>query len=105
MNIYVGGLDREVTQDDLLQAFGAFGQVVSAMVIKDKFSGESRGFGFVEMPARAEAEAAMSGIREIKGRMISVNEARPREDFRGGGGARGGFGRKNNDRNRRGGWR
>ena len=93
MNLYIGNLAREVTQDDLLQVFGAFGQVVSATIIKDKFSGEPRGFGFVEMPAKAEAEAAMNGVREIKGRMVTINEARPREPRHRGG------------RERRGGWR
>ena len=112
MNLYVGNLAKEVTQDDLTEVFGAFGQVVSAAVIKDKFSGESRGFGFVEMPAKSEAEAAMNGIKEIKGRMVTINEARPRETgHRGGGGRSGGFGRKHSGhgggRERRGGggWR
>ena len=91
MNLYIGGLAKEVTQDDLMQAFGAFGQVTSAAVIKDKFTGESRGFAFVEMPVKSEAEAAMNGIKDIKGRSVSINEARPRESGRGGGG-RGGFG-------------
>jgi RNA recognition motif-containing protein len=105
MNLYIGNLAREITQDDLLQVFGAFGQVVSATVIRDKFSGESRGFGFVEMPAKSEAEAAMNGIREIKGRMVTINEARPREPRPRGGGARGGFDRGRGGRERRGGWR
>ena len=114
MNIYVGGLAKEVTQEELQEAFGAFGQVASAAIIRDKFSGEPRGFAFVEMPVKAEAEAAMNGIKEIKGRMVTINEARPRESSgpRGGGGGRsGGFGRKphgggGRDRDRRGGgWR
>jgi RNA recognition motif-containing protein len=66
MNIYVGSLSQDVTQEDLMQAFGAFGQVASATIIKDKFSGESRGFGFVEMPAKKEAEAAIGGVTAIK---------------------------------------
>lgn len=90
MNIFVGSLPRETTNDDLQQIFGAFGQVSSAMVIKDKFTGESRGFGFVEMPNKAEADAAISGVKEIQGRAVTVNEARPRETS--GGGSRGGFG-------------
>ena len=92
MNIYVGNLSHEVTEEDLQQAFEAFGQVESATVIKDKFTGESRGFGFVEMPAKAEAQAAIEGLnaQEIKGRAVNVNEARPREDRKGGGGRRGG---------------
>jgi RNA recognition motif-containing protein len=88
MNIYVGNLSNEVTDEDLRQEFEEFGQVESANVIKDKFSGESRGFGFVEMPSKEEAAAAISGLedRELKGRKINVNEARPRPANRGGGG-------------------
>jgi len=90
MNIYVGNLSNEVTDEDLRQAFEEFGQVESANVIKDKFSGESRGFGFVEMPSKEEAAAAISGLedRELKGKKINVNEARPRPANRGGGGGR-----------------
>ncbi len=62
MNIYVGNMAREVTDGDLQQAFEAFGQVSSGTVIKDKFTGVSRGFGFVEMPARAEAQSAIDGV-------------------------------------------
>ena len=94
MNIYVGNLSRDVTEDDLRQAFEAFGQVESANVIKDRFSGESRGFGFVEMPSRNEAQSAIKQAdgMEIKGRVIRVNEARPKTaNRRGGGGRRGGF--------------
>jgi len=89
MNIYVGNLSHDVTDDDLRQEFEAFGQVESAAVIKDKFSGESRGFGFVEMPSKDEASAAITGLqeRDLKGRKISVNEAKPRPaGGRGGGG-------------------
>lgn len=88
MNIYVGNLSQEVTEEDLRQAFEAFGQVESAAIIKDKFTGESRGFGFVEMPAKAEAQAAIADMneKELKGRVLNVNEARPREDRKGGGG-------------------
>ncbi len=80
MNIYIGSFSGEVTDEDLRKAFEAFGQVESATVIKDKFSGESRGFGFVVMPSRKEAEEAMNGVKELKGRMVTVNEARPRTD-------------------------
>ncbi len=112
MNIFVGNLAREATQDDLRDAFSPFGQVASATVIKDKFTGDPRGFGFVEMPSQTEAEAAMSGVKEIKGRPVTVNEARPREDrprggFGGGGfnKNRGGGGGRDRDRGpRRGGW-
>jgi RNA recognition motif-containing protein len=92
MNIYVGNLSFEVGDEDLKQAFGGFGQVESVNIIKDKFSGQSRGFGFVEMPNKAEAQAAISGLngKDLKGRPISVNEARPRSEGGGGGGRRGG---------------
>jgi len=86
MNIYVGNLMNEVTEDDLRQAFEAFGEVASINIIKDKFSGESRGFGFVEMPAKAEAQSAINGLngKELKGRALNVNEARPRTENRSG---------------------
>jgi cold-inducible RNA-binding protein len=99
MNIYVGNLSRDVTEDDLRNTFEAFGQVTSANVIKDKFSGESKGFGFVEMPTKSEGQAAIETMngKELKGRNLTVNEARPRtEGGRGGGGGGrpgGGFGR------------
>jgi len=106
MNIYVGNLSLDVTGDDLRQAFGAFGQVESANVITDKFSGESRGFGFVEMPSKNEATAALAGMngKDIKGKAVSVNEAKPKTD-RGGGGGRGGYGGggRSGDRGPRGG--
>ena len=94
MNIYVGNLAREATDDDVRQAFEAFGQVESVAVIKDKYTGESRGFGFVEMPAKAEAQAAIEGLNGemLKERTLNVNEARPRADNRGGGGGGGGRG-------------
>jgi len=92
VRIYVGNISREVTDDDLREAFAAFGQVESAMVLKDKFTGESRGFGFVEMLSGPEAKAAINGMngKDLKGRTLNVNEARPREDNRGGGGGGGG---------------
>jgi RNA recognition motif-containing protein len=97
MNIYVGNLARELTQEDLEEAFKAFGQVTSVTIIKDKFSGEPRGFGFIEMPGKAEAQAAIAGMngKELKGRVLNVNEAQPRTDRGGGGGGggRGGGGR------------
>jgi RNA recognition motif-containing protein len=98
MKIYVGNLPRATTDAELNQAFAAFGQVSSATVIKDKFSGESRGFGFVEMPGQAEAQAAIAGLngKDFGGRTLTVNEARPREErpggFRGAGGDRPGGG-------------
>ena len=94
MNIYVGNLAREVTQEDLEEAFKAFGQVTSVTIIKDKFTGEPRGFGFLEMPGKAEAQAAIAGMngKELKGRPLNVNEAQPRTERGGGGGGRGGSG-------------
>ena len=84
MNIYVGNLAREATEEDVKTAFAAFGQVASVSIIKDKFSGESRGFGFVEMPSREEAQAALAGLngQPIRDRPVTVNEARPREEGR-----------------------
>jgi cold-inducible RNA-binding protein len=101
MNIYVGNLSHDVTEDDLRQAFEAFGEVDSVNIIKDRFTGESRGFGFVEMSTKSEAEAAITGMngQDVKGRAVNVNEARPRPQGRGPGGGgggrggRGGFGR------------
>ena len=100
MNIYVGNLARELTQEDLEEAFKAFGQVTSVTIIKDKFSGEPRGFGFIEMPGKAEAQAAIAGMngKELKGRVLrggNGNEAQPGTDRGGGGGGggRGGGGR------------
>ncbi len=96
MNIFVGNLSKEVTDDDLQSLFSEYGTVRSAKVIKDLFSGESKGFGFVEMPGQAEAQKAMTELntRDVKGKKIAVNEARPRNDNRrggGGGGGRGGY--------------
>ena len=88
MNIYVGNLSPEVTEEDLRQAFEACGEVASASIIKDKFTGESRGFGFVDMPSKAEAQSAIESMngKELKGRPLNVNEARPRSEGRRGGG-------------------
>ena len=82
MNIYVGNLSRNVTEEDLKQVFEAFGDVESTKIIKDRYSGESRGFGFVEMPTKAEAQSAIDDMngKELKGRMLKVNEARPQRD-------------------------
>lgn len=94
MNIYVGNLSYDTTEDQLRQVFEGFGQVSNVNIITDKFSGESRGFGFVEMSDQGEAQAAISGLngQELNGRALNVNEARPRGEGRGGGG-RGGGGR------------
>ena len=92
MNIYVGNLSYEITEEDLRLAFGQFGAVESANIIKDKFSGQSKGFGFVEMPSKAEGQSAIDGLngKEKKGRALKVNEARPRSEKRGGRGGGGG---------------
>jgi cold-inducible RNA-binding protein len=84
MKIYVGNLSYEVTEDELRKALEEFGQVESATIIKDNHTGRSKGFGFVEMASKAEAEAAIEGLngKELKGKNIVVNEARPRTDNR-----------------------
>lgn len=97
MKIYVGNLSTEVTDDELRQQFQAFGTVDSVEVIKDRFRDVSRGFAFVEMSVKTEAEAAIAGLhgKQINGRSMDVNEARPREQRRPGGrtgGRSGGFG-------------
>ncbi len=82
MNIYVGNLPNSVNENDLREVFQAFGEVSTASVIKDKFSGESRGFGFIEMPNKGEAEKAISMMngKDLKGRTAKVNEAKPKTD-------------------------
>ena len=82
MNIYVGNLSPEVTDRAIREAFASFGEVTSARVIKDKFTGQSRGFGFVEMPVQSQAQTAIKSLngKEILGKQISVNEARPRAE-------------------------
>ena len=94
MNIYVGNLSYEVTDNDLASAFEGFGRVESAKVISDMYSGKSRGFGFVEMPDDAEAQAAIDNLdgKDLKGRALKVNMARPRSEGQRGGGRRGGGG-------------
>ncbi len=91
MNIYVGNLSFNLTEDELRGAFQAFGTVEKAAIITDKMSGQSRGFGFVEMPNREEAVKAIESLngKDLKGRNLKVNEAQPRPA---GGGNRGGFG-------------
>jgi len=98
VNIYVGNLSRDVSEGDLREAFQAYGTVQTASIIKDKFTGDSRGFGFVEMPNKEEAEKAIASLngKQLKGRTATVNEAKPRTDRPrtggGFGGGRGGFG-------------
>ena len=95
MNIYVGSLSYSVTEEELKQAFEAFGDVESVKIIKDMSSGRSKGFGFVEMSGKAAAQSAIDGLngKELKGRTLTVNEARPRSQGRQGGRGRGGGGR------------
>ena len=92
MRIYVGNLSYEVAEEDLHEAFEAFGQVASVEILKDKFSGRPKGFGFVEMPAEEEAQSAIAELNgtELKGRTLKVEEARPRPEGRRDGGRRGG---------------
>ncbi len=80
MNIYVGNLPYTLSEDDLKAAFAQFGEVSSASIIMDKMSGQSKGFGFVEMPEKSEADEAVKALNEsaLNGRNIKVNEARPR---------------------------
>ena len=88
MNIYAGNLPWGLSEEDIREAFEAFGEVVSVKIIQDKFTGRSRGFGFVEMPNQEEGEAAIAALngKDLKGREIVVNQARPRRDDQGGGG-------------------
>jgi RNA recognition motif-containing protein len=90
MKMYVGNLSRDITEDELKKEFAAFGAVDSVALIKDKFTGILKGFGFVEMPVKSEADVALAGLndKELNGRKIVVNEARPMAD------------RKSNDRRR-----
>jgi RNA recognition motif-containing protein len=102
MNIYVGNLSRQTTEEDLRPLFEPFGKIMSVNIIKDKFTGESRGFGFVEMSKKSEGEAAIEALngKDLMGQAIAVNEARPKSETGGrrsgggfgGGGHRGGGG-------------
>ncbi len=98
MNIYVGNLSRDVTEDELKGLFSKYGSIKDVKIIKDQYSGESKGFGFLEMSNSSEAQKAINELnsKELKGKKLTVNEARPREDKRGGGGRerRGGGGRE-----------
>lgn len=86
MNLYVGNLPYRISEDQLKAAFEEYGQVSSCTIIKDKVTGQSKGFGFLEMPERSEAEVAVNQLngRDLMGRKINVNEARPRESRDGG---------------------
>ena len=95
MNIYVGNLDFKVEEQDLQEVFEEYGSVSSTKIITDKFTGRSKGFGFVEMDDDDEARKAIEELNnaELSGRNIKVNESRPRNDSRGGGGGRRNFNR------------
>jgi len=85
MNIYVGNLSPEVTEEELRKEFMTFGRVTSVRIKKDRYSGRPRGFGFVDMPLKPEGQAAITGLngKTLKGQRLVVNEARPRPDSRG----------------------
>jgi RNA recognition motif-containing protein len=95
MDIYVGNLAYSTNDESLKEAFSAYGEVTSARVVTDRMSGRSKGFGFVEMPNRAQAQAAIDALngKDVDGRALRVNESqpKPREERRGGGGGGGGF--------------
>lgn len=90
MRLYVGNLSKEVTKEDLTTTFSPFGQIDEISVVVDKYNNTPKGFAFVEMPSKQEAEAAIAGLhgKEFKGRSMDVNEARPRTERP----SRGGFG-------------
>ncbi|HKU51330.1 MAG TPA: RNA-binding protein [Nitrospira sp.] len=103
--LYVGGLPYSATEQQLNDTFGAHGTVASVKIIQDKFTGQSRGFGFVEMSSDAEAKAAITALNgtDMGGRTLTVNEAKPQEPRSGGGGG-GGFGNRGGGGNRRDRW-
>jgi RNA recognition motif-containing protein len=104
MNIYVGNLSYEVNERDLKEAFAAYGQVETVKIIFDNYTGRSKGFGFVEMSNNSEAQSAIEALndKELKGRALKVNKARPRTENRRG---RGGFGGNRKSGRQGGGWR
>ncbi len=106
MNLYVGNLPYRMTEDALRQEFEQYGQVSSCTIITDKATGQSKGFGFLEMPTAEEAQAAITGLngREVQGRRLNVNEARPRENSGGGGGYRSAGGPGGGPRQQRDNW-
>jgi RNA recognition motif-containing protein len=94
MKLYVGNLSFQTSNEELQALFGQAGTVESASIVEDRDTGRSRGFGFVEMSSKEEGEAAIAQFngKEVNGRSLTVNEAKPRENRGGGGGGRGGFG-------------
>ena len=105
MNIYVGNLSSDVGENDLREAFEQFGKITEVRLIMDKFSGKSKGFGFVEMSSKDEAQKAIEEMngKDFKGRALNVNEAKPKVDRGGRGGRGGGFGGGGRGGERRGG--
>ena len=106
MKIYVGNLSHETTEDDLRQAFEAFGQVISVKILRDRVTGESNGFGFVGMPISDEGQTAISELngKDLKGHIIKIEEGRMKTKYRAGGDKRGSFGRGRAGETRRGGF-
>ena len=102
MNIYVGNLSPDVKEEDLKNLFSNYGQVKEVKIIRDMFSQQSKGFGFIEMPGQAEAQNAISQLntQDLMGKKLVVNEARPKKDGRGGGGRRQGGGGFNRNKRR-----
>lgn len=90
MNLYVGNLPFSTSESDLSEMFGQYGEVASTQIIMDKMTGRSRGFGFVEMPDGSAAQAAIDGLngKDMGGRPLTVNEAKPKTMSGGGGGGR-----------------
>jgi RNA recognition motif-containing protein len=82
MNIYVGNISSQLTEEEMNEAFSSYGELTSVKLIKDRYTGENRGFGFVEMPKEEEAKAAIAGLngKELKGKELKVNKARPRKE-------------------------
>ena len=99
MNIYIGNFSYDLTEEQLRAVFEPFGKLETAKIIKDKFTGQSKGFGFVEMPNNTEAQAALQGIVEIQGRKVTINEARPQVRYDSGASRR--SGPRDGDYNRR----
>lgn len=98
MNIYVGNISFEASEDEVLALFSSYGEVTTVNLLKDKFTGQPRGFGFVEMASDGDAQKAIQELngRELRGRKLTVNQARPREERGGGGYNRGGGGSRSN---------
>jgi RNA recognition motif-containing protein len=106
MNIYVGNIAFDASEDEVRGLFASYGEVTNVNLLKDKFTGQPRGFGFVDMALDAEAQKAIHELngRELRGRKLTVNQARPREERAPGGGGGGGYGRNSGGGNRRNSW-